>query len=419
MEQPCNVPDESGDADLDPRIQIELEKLNNATDEINKLETELDEANTTFRLLLNESTRRLKLLSKKLGSCIERARPYYDSLEVAKRAQQECQKAAVQFQRANEIHQAAKETVALAEQRFLSKQHEWQFDNAWQEMLNHATIKVMDAENQKAESGREHQKRATLFNAAEQKVQQLEQRLRRSIAKSRPYFDEKSLCQNQLATQKERVESLQQSVAKVKNEYAESLKELERISEEIHYKRGSSCLRKVTDDLVPPQGPREPGVGAELNVYDVSEFSDTARRSDCAERNDLKFANSEVTNRMSILTDYELELDRCDLRSLGSLSVGTSSAAVSEKDDSETVDDEDEEDEDLETLKKRVRELAVRPVDGGEGQSSDKQWEEELSATVDKLDKRLLQHESDMQSRSLSVRHGTAVSAVITEYECA
>lgn len=41
-----------------------------------------------------------------------------------------------------EIHAAAKETVALAEQRFLSNQHEWQFDNAWQEMLNHATNKV-------------------------------------------------------------------------------------------------------------------------------------------------------------------------------------------------------------------------------------------------------------------------------------
>jgi hypothetical protein len=42
---------------------------------------------------------------------------------------------------------------------------------------DHATVivhslanQVMDAENQKAESGREHQKRATLFNAAEQKV---------------------------------------------------------------------------------------------------------------------------------------------------------------------------------------------------------------------------------------------------------
>jgi hypothetical protein len=57
-------------------------------------------------------------------------------------------------------------------------------------------------------------------------------------------------------------------------------------------------------------------------------------------------------------------------------------------------------------LKQRVRELAVRPVDGGEGQSGDKKWEEELSATVDKLDERLLQHESDM---------GLTTAAVETE----
>lgn len=112
-------------------------------------------------MLLNESTRRLKVLSKKLGSCIERARPYYEAVEVARKAQCECQKAAVLFRRANgalpstntnfirslfcdflEIHAAAKETVALAEKQFMSNQHEWQFDNAWQEMLNHATMKV-------------------------------------------------------------------------------------------------------------------------------------------------------------------------------------------------------------------------------------------------------------------------------------
>lgn len=40
------------------------------------------------------------------------------------------------------IHKAAKETIALAEQRFLSHQHEWKFDNAWQEMLNQATMRV-------------------------------------------------------------------------------------------------------------------------------------------------------------------------------------------------------------------------------------------------------------------------------------
>lgn len=54
----------------------------------------------------------------------------------------ECQKQAQLFQRANEIHAAAKETVALAETRFTSHQHEWKFDQAWQDMLNHATIKV-------------------------------------------------------------------------------------------------------------------------------------------------------------------------------------------------------------------------------------------------------------------------------------
>jgi hypothetical protein len=42
------------------------------------------------------------------------------------------------------IHKAAKETIALAEQRFISHQHEWKFDNAWQEMLNQATMRVSD-----------------------------------------------------------------------------------------------------------------------------------------------------------------------------------------------------------------------------------------------------------------------------------
>jgi hypothetical protein len=42
------------------------------------------------------------------------------------------------------IHKAAKETIALAEQRFISHQHEWKFDNAWQEMLNQATMRVCD-----------------------------------------------------------------------------------------------------------------------------------------------------------------------------------------------------------------------------------------------------------------------------------
>ena len=95
------------------------------------------------RTLLSDSTQQLKALSKKLGSCIEKARPYYEALEVSQRAQKECQSAATHYQRASGIHAAAKETIALAEQRFLTNSKHWEFDNAWQEMLNHATMKVI------------------------------------------------------------------------------------------------------------------------------------------------------------------------------------------------------------------------------------------------------------------------------------
>ncbi|KAK2580492.1 hypothetical protein KPH14_006230 [Odynerus spinipes] len=248
---------EDAEGSLDPRIQIELENLNNATDDINKLETELDEAHTAFRQLLSESTRRLKEVADKLGpTCIEKARCYFEALEVAHLAQVECQKQAQLFQRASEIHAAAKETVALAEARFTSHQHEWKFDQAWQDMLNHATIKVMDADNQKAECGREHHRKAMLFQDAEKKVLQLEEKYRRYIIKSRPYFEVKAQCDQMLATQKERVEYLQKAIKDAKQNYASSLRILEDISNQIHQQR--------KDNDILANGPREPGVGAEL-----------------------------------------------------------------------------------------------------------------------------------------------------------
>lgn len=72
------------------------------------------------------------------------------------------------------------------------------------------------------------------------------------VQKSRPYFEQKEDFQTKLMAQKKKVEELQRSVAQAKLLYAETLKNLEMISEEIHEKR--AALR-----------PREPGVGAEKN----------------------------------------------------------------------------------------------------------------------------------------------------------
>lgn len=98
-------------------------------------------------------------------------------------------------------------------------------------------VKVMDAENQKAECGREHHRRAMLFHDAEKKLLQLEEKHRNAILKARPYFEVKTQCDQMLATQKDRVEYLQQAVKEAKRNYATSLQTLEEISNQIHQQR--------------------------------------------------------------------------------------------------------------------------------------------------------------------------------------
>lgn len=280
-----------------------------------------------------------------------------------------------------EIHAAAKETVALAEQRFMSNSHEWQFDNAWQEMLNHATQKVMDAEKQKADCHAEHQRRTRLFHSAEQKLQQLEDRFRRSINKSRPYFEEKQVCQDQLQTQKNRIQELQQQVSSAKATYSTALRNLERISEDIHRQRGDYPAMSSSP---PPPGQREPGVGAELNTP--------------------------TSSALPSLPDFELELEKCDFPSIagsqmslgGSVSTAAPTQSAVETEDEaedENVCDYDEattagncelrgivDERQLEALRQKVKILAVRPIEGGDGQQQNDVWEHELKATVDKLD---------------------------------
>lgn len=124
------------------------------------------------------------------------------------KAQAEAQRAAVNFQRAHGIYQAAKETVSLAEQRLVTESGEkWEFDSAWQEMLNHATMKVriliwlhmksliqsanyafsqfMESEKDKTASEEEHSRRAAEYAAIQQKLKFLEKEIPRSISKAR------------------------------------------------------------------------------------------------------------------------------------------------------------------------------------------------------------------------------------------
>lgn len=134
-------PDEGKyEEELDPRIQEELEHLNQASEEINKLELQLDDARSSYRRILTDSARKLNAQGSQLGAGIEKARPYYEARRLAKEAQQETQKAALRYERAVSMHTAAREMVYVAEQGLLADRNT--LDPTWQEMLNHATSKI-------------------------------------------------------------------------------------------------------------------------------------------------------------------------------------------------------------------------------------------------------------------------------------
>ncbi|KTF95386.1 hypothetical protein cypCar_00031309 [Cyprinus carpio] len=220
--------------ELDPRIQEELERLNETSVEINKMELELQEVRSSHRRIMNESVLKLKAKSSELGSCIEKARPYYEARRKAKEAQQETQKAALSFERAVSMHLAAREMVHVAEQGLTAVKT---LDPTWQEMLNHATSKE-----------------------AEARVQELQKSLKRAIVKSKSYFELKARFNDILEEHKSKILQLEECISKAKLNYSSTLRQLEQISEEIHAQREQD---QTKDGPIKTCGGRSPPVGAE------------------------------------------------------------------------------------------------------------------------------------------------------------
>ncbi|KAM6967924.1 SH3-binding domain protein 5-like, a [Aplochiton taeniatus] len=245
--------------ELDPRIQEELEHLNEASAEINTLELQLDDARSGYRKILTDSARKLNAHSSQLGTCIEKARPYYEARRLAKEAQQETQKAALSYERAVSMHTAAREMVYVAEQGLMADGKNT-LDPTWQEMLNHATSKVNEAEEERLRSEREHMRVTHACQEAEARVQTLQKSLKRVILKSKPYFELKAQFNHILEEHKSKVMQLEGRVSKVKCRYSIALRNLEQISEQIHALRGEDEAQGV--DATGCIGRRSP-VGAE------------------------------------------------------------------------------------------------------------------------------------------------------------
>ena len=134
---------------------------------------------------MRESGQQLERLAKQIGhTSVEKARPYYEARMKARRAHSEAQRAAARFEKASNAHEAAKEMVTLAEEGYKERGC-MGFDQAWQEMLNHASSKVNESEAERNSSADEHRAKSKAYSEAEGRVQSLQKSLKRHINKSR------------------------------------------------------------------------------------------------------------------------------------------------------------------------------------------------------------------------------------------
>ncbi|XP_071492795.1 SH3 domain-binding protein 5-like [Diadema antillarum] len=280
---------------LDPRIQEELERLNTASAEINRLEKQLDESRQQFRLTLTKSSQTLNEKLKKCRKSAAKAQSYYEAKEIANKAQESAQEAALRYKRAVGMFSAAKETIAIAEEAAITStdgttERRRRFDSALQEMLNLSTMKLNAAERERIESQQEHEERSQRYIAAQQKVDQLSKKFKRSIAKSAEYYDLKKSFFYDLNDLKIRIEALQTALHDSKEKYRSALKSLERISEDIHHSRQVAVILAES---------RQSGVGADSTTDSEPEGEQFNLSINLAD----KFSDISSTDQDSAISD--------------------------------------------------------------------------------------------------------------------
>ncbi|XP_039271737.2 uncharacterized protein LOC120346142 isoform X1 [Styela clava] len=202
-------------------LQSDLEKLQRSHDSITRLEVQLDSTRAKYRTMMTEYSRKLKEISQSLGNCVERARPYFDSVMKARKAQMETQQAAIRYKRAVNLQKAGRDMVRVAEERLSLSSDK--FDTTWQEMLNQATSKVNEASREKDYIHGIHMKAAGIFKAAEDDKNKYQVTLQRNIVKAKPYFEVQQDFQIKLEAITKKLNSLEVKLLEARQFYSDAL----------------------------------------------------------------------------------------------------------------------------------------------------------------------------------------------------
>ncbi|CAF4510773.1 unnamed protein product [Rotaria sp. Silwood1] len=230
------------DEGLDPRVQFELERLNHANEAINHLELQFDEARKHLKEFWSTAEEELFQLEKSIGSAVNKARSYYDARIQLRHKKEILTKAKHRFERAQALYVAAKELAVASADYIDEAEKANQNPEKWSETYGHALSKASAAEEEKYEADLDQQKAEQAYFEVEKLVERLQKTYRRAINKSQPYYEKKAEYHKELDFQKRKVDGLENCVNEAKSQYQESLRNLEKISNEIHAQRNHGKL---------------------------------------------------------------------------------------------------------------------------------------------------------------------------------
>ena len=235
--------DEYEEEEIDPRIEIALTKMNTASDDILRFEPELTQHKNAFADAMKQVQIDLKRMANKVGrKTIERARPYYVAVQQARAAHYATKQTAARFEQATECYKKAKAVLASVERELEAG---GRITPQQQGKLNAATMSLMEAERRKNTAVDAHGRSTKAFREADSRLMALAKKIKKSILKSRPYFNTKVKHDTVLMEIRRDLLAAQKNVADAKRRYKDSLEFLEHLSREIHERREAEKAAKM------------------------------------------------------------------------------------------------------------------------------------------------------------------------------
>mmetsp|Transcript_38902 Transcript_38902/g.91628 ORF Transcript_38902/g.91628 Transcript_38902/m.91628 type:complete len:441 (-) Transcript_38902:61-1383(-) len=215
-----------------------LETMNHASSEVNTLERQAGEAQVSHRQLLDRWTRMHEELRGEHGSAFDRARPYFDAIQVLTNVSERVQAIVREFSAATSQHEEAKAELRSIERSLAYGAHQVTLDGDQQDGLSRATVKVLLCQQERDRREQEYARTLREYTEAQEAAEAWKAQIGEStIRRLTPCFRSLAQHQSELAAEQARANELSARLKEAKSTYSSSLRELDRINVDIHSAR--------------------------------------------------------------------------------------------------------------------------------------------------------------------------------------